>query len=221
MYATEEVTLQIKYSGGLSSKKNEFGVYTYPKSHCKLVRVVDNPSVKYTKLFDSNDSTIGSTAKFTVPKDHYFGYYMHQSKTSSGKYNRAYYSENRFNEDNGLVQAQDIKRPDHMTDHFLILDSTEGLNIMIEDAEYFPGEQTLGNQNYSTLLFNQLKCADGRKIKLTNVIDSCMSFSGQDAGLESKPIDIGVAYNAQKKKSLDATASHQVSSVARVMTTVF
>jgi len=146
--------LQLTYLGlGRAGFKSIFGVYTYEAGQDP-----ESTSLNQQPLFTQNVDPPGSVARFTVPEDHYFGFYL----DANGHVDSAgtYFTENFRNSDNHLFQGGD-------TDHFLTFNTNAGLLLAMEDLAYRPHTGKLGDQDYEDMLVGFLSHQDGTPLTPT------------------------------------------------------
>lgn len=130
-----DTPFSLDYIGGVAGYKSIFGVYTYAMGVDPFTTTID-----MTPLIIQQSDPAGTTASFTVPQDHYFGFYLNANGAKSS--NGVYFSENFRNSDNsptgGLVN-----------DHFLLLESASGLVLAFEDLAYDAGTGLMGDQDHN------------------------------------------------------------------------
>ncbi len=143
--------LQISYLGvGQAGYKSIFGVYTYSAADDPLAA-----SITMQPLFVQNVDKKGEVFKFTVPEDHYFGFYIDANgyKNSQG----TYFTENFRNSDAS-------RSPDGITDHFLTFNSNQGLLIAMEDLAYNSKTGKMGDQDYEDMMAGFLSYQNGTPV---------------------------------------------------------
>lgn len=130
-----DTPFSLDYIGGVAGHMSIFGVYTYAMGADPFTTALD-----MTPLLTQQVDPAGTTATFTVPQDHYFGFYLDSNGAKSSK--GVYFSENFRNSDNsptgGLVN-----------DHFLLLDSSSGPVLAFEDLAYKASTGLMGDQDHN------------------------------------------------------------------------
>lgn len=140
----EDAELTLTYLDEVSGYKNVMGIYHYAMDQDPAQATLT------TQLLLSESDSRGTSVNFTVPKDHYFGFYL---DANGGKKSKGtYFTENFRNSDN---------RDDHVTDHFLVLQSNMGLVLAMEDLAYKPSTGLMGDQDYQDMLVGMVSYADG------------------------------------------------------------
>jgi|GEM_PF-2102539 len=141
------IDLEIEYIGSDADYQSHVGIFTSPFS---------SPSnISLHQMFTSNVDPVGTTTTFTVPEDHFFGFYI-----DANGYNNSdgtFYSFNNFNSDNSNSTT---------TDHFLMFEGSDELIVAIEDLPRGYYEQywdfgwknkhkkkTLGDEDYNDVIF--------------------------------------------------------------------
>ncbi len=141
-----DAALELEYLGvGHAGYRSIFGVYTYADH--------DSPAdatITRTPLFVQNVDAPGVRLPFTVPENHYFGFYLDANGHRHSK--GMYYTENFRNADN---------TPDHTTDHFLMMHSNQGLLMAMEDLAYNQRTGLMGDQDFEDMLVGGLTFRDG------------------------------------------------------------
>ncbi len=175
--------LKLKMTGlvnSLSHSVQHFGIYYYPRG--TIVRIMDNNQVTFKQLFETADFKKDAELTVAIPANHYFGFYFNKGEGS----NNFYYTENRFNSDGGYATAGDEQRASGLTDHFLLLDSNNGLVVATEGSALNPSTFLQGDQNYTDAVVGNVMCSDGRQIRPDlYTINSGIPQDAGDVGLES------------------------------------
>jgi len=137
-----DTPFSLDYIGGVAGYKSIFGVYTYVMGADPFTTTID-----MTPLLTQQSDPVGTTLTFTVPQNHYFGFYLDANGAKSSK--GVYFSENFRNSDNsptgGLVN-----------DHFLLLESNVGLVLAFEDLAYDAGTGLMGDQDHNDFVAGPL-----------------------------------------------------------------
>ena len=137
-----DTPFSLDYIGGVAGHKSIFGVYTYAMGADPFTTTID-----MTPLLSQQTDPAGTTATFTVPQDHYFGFYLDANGDRLSK--GVYFSENFRNSDNSPAVGV-------INDHFLLLESSSGPVLAFEDLAYKAGTGLMGDQDHNDFVASGL-----------------------------------------------------------------
>ena len=146
LYATQDHNYKLTYQGlGYASYQNIMGLYFYEPGQ------TDPASFTYEPLITQGIDAPGTEVIFSVPADHFFGFYLSADGNRSER-NR-FYRENQYNTDGGTA----------VTDHMLMMFTNHGLLIAWEDLP-LGSDGKLGDQDYEDLIGGLLTYSDGNDV---------------------------------------------------------